>query len=161
MGTGIFNEQTAVPVDGTMEALIRAAVKRTLDTAGFAHAVTLDIFLTDDDGIQEHNRAHRGINAPTDVLSFPLLEYERPLKPIYSEADSDGAGGLLLGDIVISLERVREQAAQYGHGFDRELGFMVVHGVLHLLGYDHVTGEGEAEMIALQESVLTALALVR
>jgi len=82
-----------------MEALIRAAVKRTLDTAGFAHAATLDILLTDDDGIREHNRAHRGINAPTDVLSFPLLEYERPLKPIYSEADSDGAGGLLLGDI--------------------------------------------------------------
>jgi probable rRNA maturation factor len=161
METGIFNEQEAVMVDDAMEDLIRAAVKRTLDTAGFAHAATLDILLTDDDGIREHNRAHRGIDAPTDVLSFPLLEYERPLAPIHGAADSDGAGGLLLGDIVISLERVREQAAQYGHGFDRELGFMVVHGVLHLLGYDHVTGEGEAEMIAMQESVLAALGLAR
>ncbi|MFZ5973813.1 MAG: rRNA maturation RNase YbeY [Bacillota bacterium] len=153
--------QSAVEVDENMRAFICQAARQALTGAGFGHGATVDFVLTDDAGIKQLNLQHRGIDVPTDVLSFPLLEYRRPLQPIYSDADSDGSGGLLLGDIAISLERVRRQAQEFGHGFERELGFMVVHGMLHLIGFDHETPMQEQEMFALQERILSGLGLER
>ena len=157
----ISNEQDAIRIDERYEALIQCAAQATLASVRFSHGATVDVLLTDNEGIQSFNLEYRGKDAPTDVLSFPLLHYVAPLQPLYGEADSDGAGGLLLGDLVISLERVKEQAEAYGHSFDRELGFMVVHGMLHLLGFDHESGVEEKEMFALQERILGELRLAR
>lgn len=133
--------------------------------------------LTDDEGIRELNRQYRGLDKPTDVLSFSLLEgeqadirYEDEYESSDSEVgddswtDEDKAGDPfsdLLGDIVISVPRAEAQAAEYGHSFERELGFLFVHGFLHLLGYDHGDEEEEKEMFSKQEEVLREAGLVR
>lgn len=101
------------------------------------------ITLCDDRYIQELNRQFRHMDRPTDVLSFPMEDEE------------------LLGDIVISLPKAKAQAEEYGHSFERELGFLAVHGFLHLLGYDHDTPEAEREMFSKQEEILLKLGLSR
>lgn len=161
MRVEIDDTQSAVPVDGHIISAVRLATEKTVDVTGFGFDTTVDVVLTDDAGIRALNLEHRGKDEPTDVLSFPMLEFSRPLAPSYTEADSDGEGGLLLGSIAVSLERVRRQAKEYGHGFERELGFAVVHGMLHLLGYCHDTPDGEREMFGLQESVLGSMGLGR
>lgn len=112
----------------------------------------LSIFVTDDPGIQGLNSEYRGINEPTDVLSFPLDEDP-------SEVPFDTLR--LLGDVIISLERAQEQAEEYGHSLQRELAFLVVHGVLHLLGYDHETDAEREVMREREESALDGLGLAR
>lgn len=116
--------------------------------------VAVSVTLVDNPTIHELNREHRNVDRPTDVLSFSQLEGEElaalpPGEPVP------------LGDLVISLERCQEQAEDYGHSFERELGFLVAHGTLHLLGYDHQTPEDEAEMMAKTEDVLAGLGLAR
>jgi len=130
--------------------------------------------LTDDEGITELNRQYRGLDKPTDVLSFSLLEGEEAdiaFEDEYesSEEDSDWQDegkpqdpfADLLGDIVISVPRAEAQAEEYGHSVERELGFLFVHGFLHLLGYDHEDEDGEREMVAKQEAVLREAGLTR
>ncbi|TCI73154.1 rRNA maturation RNase YbeY [Exiguobacterium sp. SH0S7] len=113
-------------------------------------------FLTNDE-IQVINQEWRGKDAPTDVISFAFDEMgEEEMDFMLDEGEPR-----LLGDIVISVERCREQAADYGHSFERELGFLAIHGFLHLLGYDHMTPEEEAEMTARQEQVLAHFELKR
>lgn len=116
--------------------------------------VEVSVTFVDDAQIHELNRIHRGVDRPTDVLSFSQLEGED------MGALPEGAP-LPLGDIVISLERCAEQAREYGHSFERELGFLVGHGMLHLLGYDHQTPEDEAVMMAKTEAILGELGLTR
>ncbi len=113
-------------------------------------------FLTND-LIQEINRDWRGKDAPTDVISFAFDEMGEDEMDFLLGEDEPR----LLGDLVISVERCREQAADYGHSFERELGFLAIHGFLHLLGYDHMTPEDEAEMTARQEEVLAHFELKR
>ncbi|STO07809.1 rRNA maturation RNase YbeY [Exiguobacterium aurantiacum] len=113
-------------------------------------------FLTND-LIQEINRDWRGKDVPTDVISFAFDEMGEDEMDFLLDEDEPR----LLGDLVISVERCREQAADYGHSFERELGFLAIHGFLHLLGYDHMTPEDEAEMTARQEEVLAHFELKR
>ena len=108
-----------------------------------------------DDGIAALNREFRGVDAPTDVLSFPQLEAAGPVTAVPADAP------LLLGDIVVSLQRAAAQAHEYGHTPARERGFVLVHGLLHLLGYDHETREEAATMQARQKAILHALGLHR
>lgn len=117
--------------------------------------VYVSLVFTDDAGIAALNRRYRGLDAPTDVLSFSQLDASSP-----KVALPDGAP-LLLGDIVISVERAAAQARDYGHTWEREMGFLLVHGLLHLLGYDHETPAEAAEMEARQEAVLCSLGLNR
>lgn len=114
----------------------------------------VSITFVDDEQIMDLNRDHRGLHKPTDVLSFSQLEGEELAAMPEGEP-------VLLGDIVVSLERCVEQAADYGHSFERELGFLVAHGMLHLLGYDHQTPEDEAAMMARTEEILGGLGLTR
>lgn len=107
--------------------------------------------------IHEVNREWRGKDAPTDVISFAFDEMGDDEMDFMLDEDEPH----LLGDLVISVERCQEQAADYGHSFERELGFLAIHGFLHLLGYDHMTPEEEAEMTARQEEVLTHFELKR
>lgn len=112
---------------------------------------TVSILITDDARIWELNRQYRSVDRPTDVLSFAAREGERLVS----------VGREFLGDLVISLEAAQRQAQEYGHSIDRELSFLTVHGMLHLLGYDHMNVEDEKEMFALQEEILTAAGCFR
>ena len=122
------NAQSAMQISYRLKRLVRRAVRGTLNFEGHKGRAEVSVTFTDNAGIREINAAPRGIDAPTDVLSFPLFE-ERP------------DGTLMLGDIVLSLEKCRAQGEAFGHGFWRECAFLAVHSTLHLLGYDHETGE--------------------
>ncbi len=126
---------------------------------GLAAPLFLSLTLTDDPGIQAINQAWRGIDRATDVLSFPAAAFspgdtisQHPALP--SDIWDSEMGAYYLGDIVISLHRVRAQAAEYGHSFERELAYLFAHGVLHLMGYDHETPEVKIEMREKEEKVL-------
>ena len=121
----------------------------------------LSVTIVDNEEIREINNEHRGIDKATDVLSFPMLEFDEEGNAIECEYDfSDDT--VILGDIVISAERAKEQAEELGHSFIREMAFLTVHSMLHLLGYDHVDDpEGEAEMIRKQKEILDGLGITR
>ncbi|MDD6564805.1 MAG: rRNA maturation RNase YbeY [Clostridiales bacterium] len=114
---------------------------------------------TDNEGIREINRDYRNIDRPTDVLSFPMLEFCDDETDVEYETEN---GLVLLGDIVISIERAKEQAQEFGHSLRRELAFLTAHSMLHLLGYDHVDDPvGEKMMIEKQDIALNALGITR
>ena len=123
-------------------ALIKKAVNRALDAENIDAPCIVSVLLTDDEGIREMNRQFRDTDRSTDVLSFPLNE----LQPGEFDADicetDPGTGSVMLGDILINIPQCAVQGEEFGHGFDRELTYLTVHSVLHLLGYDH-TDEGE------------------
>ena len=123
-------------------ALIKKAVNRALDAENIDAPCIVSVLLTDDEGIREMNRQFRDTERSTDVLSFPLNE----LQPGDFDADicekDPGTGSVMLGDILINIPQCAVQGEEFGHGFDRELTYLTVHSVLHLLGYDH-TDEGE------------------
>lgn len=110
----------------------------------------MSLLLTDDDTVHALNRTYRGVDKPTDVLSFSQREGENP-----DEWDN------LLGDIIISVEKARRQAEEYGHSMAREVAFLTVHGVLHLLGWDHQEADDEQRMMAKTEEILGSLGLTR
>lgn len=112
-------------------------------------------FVTND-MIQAINKEYRGKDTPTDVISFAMEELGEGETEIVGST-----GARVLGDIIISLDRTKEQAADYGHSFERELGFLAVHGFLHLLGYDHMNEADEKEMFGKQEAILTSLGVTR
>ena len=123
-------------------ALIRRAVKMALAAEGVDEPCYISVVLTDDEGIRETNREFRGVDRATDVLSFPMNELQPgAFDPALCERDMD-SGRLLLGDMMISVPRCMEQGREFGHGYEREIMYLSVHSVLHLLGYDHVD-EGE------------------
>ena len=140
--------------------LARRAAKAALRAQGVDADCAINIMLTDDAGIRAINLEQRGVDAPTDVLSFPLNELrEGEFDAERCEYDYE-TGRVLLGDMVLNLERCAAQAAEYGHGFDRELSYLVVHSVLHLLGYDHLDeGAQKRRMRAREEAVMEALGL--
>ena len=153
----ITNEQDAVKVTPALRGLIRRAVTETLKYEDFRYDAELSVTFTDNEGIRELNGEYRNIDRATDVLSFPLYENGEIDESEVIEGEPIG-----LGDIVISLERAREQAESYGHSFERETAFLCVHSMLHLLGYDHETGEeDEKDMFARQEAVLAKMKLTR
>lgn len=117
----------------------------------------MQILYTDDVGIAAVNREQRGIDRPTDVLSFPSFELAKGDRP-YPDPDT---GLVYLGDIVISLERAAAQARELGHSETRETGYLVVHGVLHLLGYDHEARQDAEKMRRAEEDILSGLGVVR
>ena len=135
--------------------LIKQAAIRALDAEGVNVNCIISVMLTDDAGIRQVNRDFRGIDRETDVLSFPLNELEPgAFDPALCEREP-GSGAVLLGDMMISLPRCEEQGAEFGHGFDREIQYLTVHSVLHLLGYDHVDeGPMKAQMRAREKAVM-------
>lgn len=143
-------------------ALLERAITAALEAEGVAIPCEVDVLITDDEGIHQINLEQRDIDRPTDVLSFPMFNY-LPGQPPADGADADPATGLTpLGDMVISLERARAQAEEYGHPLERELCYLAVHSVLHLLGYDHMDeGEEKAQMRAREEAILGKLGMTR
>ena len=144
-------------------ALIRKAIRTALAAEGVAVPCEVDVLLTDDAGIHRINLDMRGVDAPTDVLSFPEFELTPGDPPTEAEDLADPATGLVpLGDMVISLERAKAQAREFGHSTRRELAYLTVHSVLHLLGYDHLDeGPQKARMRQREEDVMALLGLER
>ncbi len=151
----ITNDQNTVKVPSGVRLLIRRCCNAVLLMEGFDDSVEISVRFVDNDQIKELNAQYRNIDKETDVLSFPLGEngeYDR----------NPSSGAILLGDIVISMQKAMEQADEYGHSLDREVAFLTVHSMLHLLGYDHVDGGMDAvRMREKEETVLTQLGLKR
>lgn len=143
------NEQINIPITYKMKMLIRRAIETTLDFEDYGNICEVSVTFTDNDGIQKLNKQYRNIDKPTDVLSFPLFDYEGD-----SEEPPVDEFINMLGDIVISLERAKEQANEYGHSFEREVAFLCVHSMLHLLGYDHETSEEDEKEMRLKQSTI-------
>ena len=143
-------------------ALIRKTIRTVLALERVALPCEVDVLLTNDAGIHAINLEMRGVDMPTDVLSFPEFEFT-PGCPPEDAALCDVATGLLpLGDMVLSMERVCAQAKEYGHSNRRELAYLVTHSVLHLLGYDHLDeGEQKRQMRAREEAIMEELGIVR
>lgn len=157
MKTGLmiyFMNESGEDVTYKQKMLLREAVKATLDYEGFQNDVQISVTFVDDEGIRAINNSYRNIDKATDVLSFPLTDFEGGEEPPTDEPE------IALGDIVISLERARAQAEEFGHSFDREIAFLTVHSMLHLLGYDHVDSEeDDREMRARQSEILEKMGL--
>lgn len=149
--TGRLKEQQL----SLMSELIKASAKEL----ALEENIELSVTIVDNETIQEINREYRGIDQATDVISFALEDEVEEEFPIFF--DEDFSIPRLLGDIFISIDQTTEQAVTYGHSFERELGFLVVHGFLHLNGFDHQTSAQEKEMFALQEKILKEYGLER
>ena len=156
----LFDADVEVPA-GTAERL-EAVITAALEAEGVEIPCEINVLLTDDEGIHTVNREMRGVDRPTDVLSFPMFELE-PGVPPEGEAFLDPETGRCpLGDMCISLERAAAQAEEYGHSLDRELCYLAVHSALHLLGYDHLDeGPMQRQMRAREEAILGKLGITR
>lgn len=157
------NEQEDFQISEDLIALLEVILQK----AGEAEGVTdgeVDLTFVDDNQIHELNREYRGIDRPTDVLSFAMNEITNDeLEIIYELEEGEELESVpdVLGDIIISVPRAKLQSEEYGHSLERELGFLFVHGFLHLLGYDHQDEASEAEMMGKQEAVLAEVGLTR
>ena len=145
----------------SLAALLRRTVKAALAAEQVECDCEINILLTDDEGIREVNRDMRDIDRATDVLSFPMFDLVPGEHPDEFDADPD-TGLVPLGDMCISVERAHAQAEEYGHSFQREICYLCVHSVLHLLGYDHLDeGEQKKQMRGREEAILAVLGIVR
>lgn len=143
------------------KAFVRKVIRTALAAEGVDFPCEVDVLLTNDARIHELNREQRGIDRPTDVLSFPAFDLQPGTLPEPADADP-GSGLVPLGDMVVSLERAAAQAKEYGHSNRRELAYLTVHSVLHLLGYDHLDeGTQKAQMRAKEEEILEKLDVIR
>lgn len=134
--------------------LIEKVISEALRYEGVNDNTEVSVTIVDNEEIRKINNKFRNIDRATDVLSFPLIDFGNESLP-------DDGSKIYLGDIIISIERAKEQAKEYGHSIDREIGFLTAHSMLHLLGYDHMVPEEEKEMFAKQEEILNNLGLRR
>ena len=153
-----YEEEGALKLPLNCEKEARRVIEGALEYAECPYEAEVNLLLTMNEQIHEMNLEFRGIDRPTDVLSFPMNEYEVPGVFDGLEEQEDAfhpeTGELMLGDIVISVEKVKEQAEKYGHSQERELAFLVAHSMLHLCGYDHMEDGQREEMERKQEEIL-------
>lgn len=163
--TLFLEEEGSFTLNLPYEELAKKVINAALDYVKCPYEVQVNLLLTMNEEIHRINQEQRGVDKPTDVLSFPMIEYEKPGEfdflesyDFYFEPDS---GELLLGDIVISKEKVQAQAEEYGHSIEREYAFLIAHSMLHLFGYDHMEEEERIEMEAMQREILENLQILR
>lgn len=164
--TFYVENETDTEFSFSVEDTGKAVMEKVLDSENCPFESEINVLLTDNEGIRQFNRQYRDIDSPTDVLSFPNLSYETPSdfeRASKEEADcfNPETGELVLGDIIISVDKVKEQAENYGHSEKREFAFLVAHSMLHLCGYDHMEENEAKQMEAKQEDVLTKLGITR
>lgn len=160
-----FEEEGSLQLNLPCEELAEKVIEAALDYVDCPYEAEVNLLLTENQEIQEMNRAFRQIDRATDVLSFPMVDYETPGKFDFLE-ESDAyfhpeTGELILGDIVISKEKVIAQAEEYGHSIEREYAFLIAHSMLHLFGYDHMEEDERAEMEHMQREILERLQIFR
>lgn len=148
--------ETDIELDIPYEDIIRQMVVAALDYENCPYEAEVSVTVVDNKEIQEINKTYRNIDKATDVLSFPMYEYEKAadFDKLDDSAFNPESGELLLGDIVISAEKVTAQAKEYGHSKEREFAFLLVHSMLHLLGYDHMEEEERLVMESKQKEIL-------
>lgn len=160
-----IEEETEVVFDFAYKELAERVVEFTIDHEKFPFEAEVNLTLTDNEGIHEINKEYRKIDRPTDVLSFPLISYETAGDFSNVEDEDDNfnpdTGEAMLGDIIISVPKVKEQAKEYGHSEEREYAFLIVHSMLHLFGYDHMTPEEASFMEDKQKEILNELHIFR
>lgn len=151
--------QTTCLVPTPVTNIIRRCIEATLNAEKVPVACEINVLITDDKGIQAINQAYRGIDKPTDVLSFPMFRLvPGELPEDWAEYLDPGTGLCPLGDMAISLKRARAQAEEFGHSPRREVGYLTIHSMLHLLGYDHVDeGPMKKQMRAREEAIASTI----
>ncbi|MOA03851.1 Endoribonuclease YbeY [compost metagenome] len=157
------NEQDKLEISEDLIKLLDNLLQKAAESEGVEDGEVALTFV-DDEEIHVLNREYRGIDRPTDVLSFAMNEsLDEELDIVYEVEEGEELDDLtdMFGDIIISVERAKAQSEEYGHSIEREIGFLFVHGFLHLLGYDHQDEASEAEMMGKQEAVLAQVGLVR
>ena len=163
--TLIFEEEGELKLDLPCEELATKVIEAALDYEECPYEVEVNLLLTMNDEIQEMNQNFRQIDRATDVLSFPMIDYEEAGNFDFLEDVMDAfhpeSGELMLGDIVISKEKVISQAEEYGHSIEREYAFLIAHSMLHLFGYDHMEEEERVVMEEKQEEILEQLKICR
>ena len=158
--------ETEKKLDLPYEEIVNTVIEACLDFEKCPYEVEVNVIFSDNEGIHEINRSYRQIDAPTDVLSFPLVDYEHPADFDHVEEQAEDyfnpeTGELMLGDIILSVDKIVEQAEAYGHSEKRELAFLVAHSMLHLMGYDHMEEEERQVMEAKQSQILDELGITR
>ena len=158
--------ETEIKLNLPYEDIIETVINESIEYEKCPYEVEVNVILTDNNEIHHINKEHREVDSPTDVLSFPMVDYENPsdfegIEDNTEDYFNPDTGELMLGDIVISVEKVIEQAEQYGHSTKRELAFLVAHSMMHLFGYDHMVPEEAAVMEAKQNEVLNNLNIFR
>ena len=164
--TFCVENETQVHFEFDEEQLVEKVAVKTLSLLECPYEVEINVLITDSEGIRGYNRDYRDIDKETDVLSFPAVDYEAPADfSLVEEHELDyinpDTGELFLGDIMLCTDRILSQAQEYGHSVLREFAFLIAHSMLHLLGYDHMSKEEEAEMFSLQEKILEELCITR
>ena len=164
--TSYVENETEVSFSFDIKAVADMVMEAVLTQEGCPYEAQINLLLTDNDGIRTYNNDYRNIDKETDVLSFPNVDYENPadfsiveeMEAAYFDPDSDE---LILGDIIVSVDKVKEQALSYNHSEKREFAFLIAHSMLHLCGYDHMEEEEAKVMEAKQEEVLNRLGITR
>ena len=163
----VIEKETDDSFDFDYEEAAKSIIDQALDYLNCPYEVQLNLTLTDNEGIHAINKEYRQIDKPTDVLSFPLVDYPEP--NVFPESIEDDAedyfdldtGELMLGDIIISVEKCKEQAKEYGHSELREYSFLIVHSMLHRFGYDHMEDDERAVMEEKQREILDKAGITR
>lgn len=163
----VDNRQEKINADEKLVDLLKGVIEFALKEEEVDVPSEVSLLFVDNDEIKEINNETRGIDRATDVLSFPMLDYEdkKVFKEMYknydfAQSDFDG-DELVLGDVVLSLERALEQSEEFNHSFEREASYLVVHSILHLLGYDHMEEEDKVIMRKREEEILNKLNITR
>ncbi len=161
-----LEEEVNVPFSFDYEALAKRVIDFCLEYSGFPYEAEVNLTLTDNAGIHVINKEYREIDRPTDVLSFPMLEYETPGNFSFLDDENNDdfnpdTGEALLGDIIISVDKVLEQAESFGHSEEREYAFLITHSMLHLFGYDHMEEDEAKVMEEKQKDILLQLNILR
>ena len=154
--TLLTDNRTDFEISGEIMEAVEKACLETLKYEEFDEDCEISLSFVTNEEIHQINRQFRNVDAPTDVLSFPQLTFEEG-----EEADVNENGEIVLGDIIISVERAEEQAEEYGHGLKREIAFLTVHSMLHLLGYDHMEKDEEEDMFRRQKEILEIAGIPR
>ena len=157
--------ETSKKLEFDYEDYIHRVIEKAMDYEACPYEAEINVLITDNEQMRQINAENRGIDAPTDVLSFPMIEYATPadfdaLEDMW-EVFHPETGELLLGDIVLSVDKIKSQAEEYGHSVERELSFLVAHSMLHLFGYDHMEEDERTVMEQKQREILQQLSITR
>lgn len=164
--TSYVENETEVNLPFDVQEILEQIMDAVMEMENCPYETTVNLLLTDNAGIREYNKDYRSMDQETDVLSFPNISYENAgdfVSVELSEADyfDPDSGELVLGDIILSVDRVLSQANEYGHSVLREFAFLTAHSMFHLCGYDHMDAQEAAVMEEKQEAVLTRLGITR
>ena len=164
--TSYVENETEIELPFDMQEILDKIMDAVMEMEACPYETSVNLLLTDNEGIREYNREYRNIDKETDVLSFPNIDFEKEgdfshVEDAQADCFDPDSGELLLGDIILSVDRIQEQSREYGHSLLREFAFLTAHSMFHLCGYDHMVPEEAAVMEEKQEEILRRLGITR